>query len=329
MQPAENTDRRELRGSGLTMVLDRLYGLGDEFEQVSEYVDIVEIGWGLPLVWKDDAILRRIKFYRSRGIEVSMSGTLVEYFAFQNDTRSILEKARRLGFSMVEISDGIIDVTQDQKLKLAKQVRSFGLEYLIAVGKKNPAAQLSTAETISQIEAALAQGPAKVVLEGREWGRGVGIYDEDGEIKWSMLRSISANFDYKDIIFEAPNELQQIALISEFGPQVNLGNVSFGSIAALQSERLGLRFDTFGVDRPGQETKGGPSVKFVLFVIQNYQPVDQREIASITQLPSRTIQKAIEYLKERKQITEHPNFEDRRSKIYRTPSATTLRRSGG
>jgi phosphosulfolactate synthase len=319
---------RAPRESGLTMVLDRLYGLSDEFEQVADYVDIVEIGWGLPLVWKDDAIAQRVRYYRDHGIEVSVSGTLLEYFAFQNDTRSILEKARRLGFSMVEISDGIIDLTQEQKSRLVKEAKSHGLGYLIAVGKKNPAAQLSTAETISQIEAALAEGPTKVVLEGRERGRGVGIYDHDGEIKWGMLRAISASFDHRDIIFEAPNELQQVSLISELGPQVNLGNVALGSVAALQSERLGLRFDTFGVNRPAQQMRGGPSVKFVLFVIQNYQPVDQREIGLITQLPPRTIQKAIEQLKESKHITEHPNFEDRRSKIYRTPSASPLRRAG-
>src|SRR5579875_572383 len=124
-----------------------------------------------------------------------------------------------------------------------------GFECLYAVGKKDPVGQLSLPETISEIEAGLRLNPIKVVLEGRERGRGVGIYDENGEIKWETLRAIASRVDYRDIIFEAPLESQQAALISEFGADVNLGNISLGSVAALQSERLGLRFDTFGVAR--------------------------------------------------------------------------------
>src|SRR5579875_569787 len=317
---------RVLRRNGLTMVIDRLSGLIEqEFDQVSEYVDIVEIGWGLPLVWKEDAIAARIKFYKRHGVKVSMSGTLLEYSVFHGQMESMLVRAKRLGFDIVEISDGIIDITTEQRQRIVKSVKSKDFEFLVAVGKKDPSAQLSLAETLARIDAGFALDPLKVVLEGRERGRGVGIYDENGEIKWPMLRTITKSIDHERLIFEAPSETQQAALISELGPGVNLGNVSLNSIAALQSERLGLRFDTFGIDRPtGGLAGGGPSVKFVMFVIRHYQPIDQREISSMTQLPRRTVQKAIEYLKANKLVTEQPSFEDGRSKVYRTPSATPL-----
>jgi phosphosulfolactate synthase len=320
-----SASRREQLGRGLTMVLDRLSGLVvEEFEQVSEYVDIVEIGWGLPLVWKEDVIRSRIRFYQRHGIRVSMSGTLLEYFHFQNRVESVLDKAVDLGFDMVEVSDGIIDISESEKSTLVKAVRAHNLGYQIAVGKKDPHTQLSLPETISQIAYALALEPEKVVLEGRERGREVGIYDENGDIKWNMLRAITSRFDYRNIIFEAPLEAQQGALISELGPGVNLGNVALSSIAALQSERLGLRFDTFRVKREGATLAGGPSVKFVFFVINSQQPIDQQRIASVTQLPRRTIQKAIEHLLDLKLITEHPSFEDRRTKVYRTPSGSPI-----
>ncbi len=316
------------RQTGLTMALDRLYGLvEEEFEQVADYVDIVELGWGLPLVWQEQAVKARINFYKRHRVRVSMSGTLVEYSMYQNQLDSMLLKAKHLGFEIIEISDGIIDVTPEQKSKLANLVKSKGFDYLYAVGKKDPAGQLSVPELIADIEAGLMLDPVKIVMEGRERGRGVGIYDEMGDIKWNVLRSISARINQNNIIFEAPTEAQQAALISEFGSDVNLGNVALGSIAALQSERFGLRFDTFGINRPTDISAGGPSIKFTLFVIRHYQPIDQKEIVSMTGLPKRTIQKAIEYLKASKLITEHPNFEDRRSKIYRTPTATPVRKS--
>ena len=308
-------------------MLDRLSGLiEEEFEHAAGYVDIVEIGWGLPMVWSEDAIATRVKFYKKFGISVSLSGTLLEYYFFQNRTEAILEKAKRLGFDTVEISDGIIDMTKEQKAKIVSAAKTLGLEYLVAVGKKDPASQLSLPETIAQIGTALALEPRKVVLEGRARGLDVGIYDSEGEIKWNMLRAITDAYDFRDLIFEAPLETQQDALIAEFGPDVNLGNVGLASISSLQSERLGLRFETFRVKRSKETLAGGPSVKFVLYVIRHQQPIDQRGIASATQLPRRTIQKAVEYLLLHKLITEHPSFEDRRSKIYRTPRVSPLDR---
>jgi phosphosulfolactate synthase len=304
------------------MVIDRLAGLSkEEFEQVADYVNIVEIGWGLPLVWKEEAVAARIKYFRKFGIRVMMSGTLLEHSIFQNSTGALLRKAQKLGFDLIEISDGIIDLDLDEKTKLAKLVRADGFDYLIAVGKKDPSEQLLPEETISQVADALSLSPVKVVLEGRERGRSVGIYDDNGNVRWNLLRSITSRLDHKQIIFEAPSETQQAALIQELGPNVNLGNISLASIASLESERQGLRFDTFGIDRPQKHLSGGPSVKFVLFVIRTYQPIDQRQIVTMTHLPRRTVQKAVEYLAKNKLITEHPSFVDRRSKVYRAQSA--------
>jgi phosphosulfolactate synthase len=306
------------------MVIDRLYGLvKEEFDQISDHVDIVEIGWGLPLIWKEDALSSRIKYYRKSGVRVSTSGTLLEHAIFHNSLEATLKKVHKLGFDLVEISDGIIDISPDDKTRISKEVKAHGFEFLIAVGKKDPSSQLSTAETVSQLEAALALNPLKVILEGRERGRGVGIYDESGNIKWNDLRTITNRVDQKEIIFEAPSEAQQASLILELGSDVNLGNVALTSIAALESERQGLRFDTFGIDRPQRNVAGGPSVKFVLFVIRNYQPVNQQQLVSMTRLPLRTVQKALEQLLKSKLITEHPDFEDRRSRIYRTTGASS------
>jgi phosphosulfolactate synthase len=307
------------------MVLDRFSGLmKEEFQEDARYVDIVEIGWGLPLIWREEGVRSRIRFYQELGLKVSMSGTLLEHATVQGQVDGMLEKARALGFDMVEVSDGIIELTPDEKAKLAKKAKGSGFEVLYTVGKKDPGGQLSIQENLSQIEAGLKLDPFKVVLESRERGRGVGIYDQEGNVKWQVLRSITAAFDHRRLVFEAPSELQQAALILELGPDVNLAHVALSSIASLQAERLGLRFDTFGVDRPKEEIKAGPSIKFVLFAVRNYQPIDQKGIASITQLPKRTIQKALEELVAQKLVSEHRSFEDRRSKIYRTttPAST-------
>ena len=312
---------------GITIVLDRFSGLvKEEFEENAKYVTAVELGWGLPLVWSEKGVTSRVRFYQDLGVKVVMSGTLIEHSILEGSLDPTLLKAEKLGFDTVEVSDGIIEMTLADKAAIVEKVRAAGFEVLYTVGKKDPSAQPSPTELASQIDAGLKLRPSKVVIESRERGRGVGIYDLEGNVRWPLLRSITGAFDHRDLVFQAPSELQQAALILELGPEVNLAHVALGSTASLRSERLGLRYDTFGIDRPREDLKVGPSTKFVLFAIRNYQPVDQKGIASVTQLPRRTIQKALVDLLERKLITEHPSFEDRRSKTYRTTSASPTER---
>jgi len=318
---------RTTESSGITIVLDRFSGLvKDEFEENAKYVSAVQFGWGLPFVWEEKGVATRVEYYQSLGIKVSMAGTLIEHSIIEGSLEDTLSKARRMKFDILEVSDGIIDMSIEEKAALVKKVTGMGFEVLYTVGKKDPAAQLAPAELLTQIDAGLKLRPFKVVIESRERGRGVGIYDGEGNVKWPLLRSITSSFDHRDLIFEAPSELQQAALILELGPEVNLAHVSLGSVASLRAERLGLRFDTFGVDRPKEDLRGGPSTKFVLFTVRNYQPIDQKGLEAITQLPRRTIQKALVNLIASKLVTEHPSFEDRRSKIYRTTSASPIER---
>jgi len=303
---------------GLTLVLDRLSGLvKEEFHEVSKYVSAVLIGWGLPLVWSDEGLKARIRLYQDEGVKVAMSGMLIERSFQKSGMAEVLAKAKATGFDMVEISDGIVDMPAREKKNLVAKAKSLGMEVLFTVGKKDPAAQLSLNETLAQIQEGLRLDPFKVVIEGRERGRGVGIYDPDGNVKWPVLRAITTTFDYRKLVFEAPSEAQQASLIFELGPGVNLGHVALGSIATVQSERMGLRFDTFGIDRPMEDLNAGPSVKFVLYAIRNHQPIDQKGLVGITQLPRRTVQKALDDLLDHGLISEQTSFEDRRSRLYR------------
>ncbi|WP_263849153.1 phosphosulfolactate synthase [Lacticaseibacillus nasuensis] len=60
-----------------------------------------------------------------------------------------------------------------------------------------------------------------------------------------MLAALTAN-GIDQLIFEAPLKAQQVALILQFGPQVNLGNIAHDEVTALETLRRGLRGDTVG-----------------------------------------------------------------------------------
>jgi phosphosulfolactate synthase len=306
------------RVTGITHVLDRLQpGSLVEVEPLAPYMDVVKIGWGLSLLLSREKLRERIKTYHALGLEVCPGGTLLEYSVIRDRTSQFLEEARTLGFDLVEISDGVIDLAPAQIERIHREATRRGLGVLIEVGKKNPQHQLSLRETLDRIAHARSLKPRRVILESRESGRGVGIYDGEGGIKWDWVRSIIADHPADELIFEAPLESQQIALLVELGRETNLGNVSIDSVAPLATERLGLRGDTFGSLRTSRTVKGPPATKFVYFLLETYHGLDQSELVRLSRLPRRTVQSALTELREQGLVHEGVSLVDSRRREYR------------
>jgi phosphosulfolactate synthase len=306
------------RPRGVTHVLDRLGPLSaEEVGYLAPYFDVAKVGWGLPLLLPRDKLRERIRLYHSVSIEVSTGGTLLEYAIVHDRVPQLIAEARELGFDILEISSGIIELSQPQVDQLAETVRRSGLDFYIEVGKKDTQHQLSLKETNTQITRARALKPRQVIIESRESGRGVGIYDSDGAIKWDWVRSILGENPADELIFEAPMESQQVQLLRELGADVNLGNVALSSVAPLASERLGLRGETFGTIRHTKSVRGPPAAKFLYFLLETYRGLDQTQLAHMSRLPRRTVQSALESLRRQGLVQEAISLHDSRRREYR------------
>ncbi len=316
--PEEPVRSPKPRSAGITHLLDRLHGLlPQELAPLAPYIDVAKIGWGLPLLLPRSEVRKRIQLYPEMGVEVSTGGTLLEYAVTRERTAPFLDEARELGFDLVEISDGIIELSPAQIERLRKEAAARSLDVFIEVGKKNPQNQLSLRETLERVGRALGLEPRKVILESRESGRGVGIYDGEGMIKWDWVRAITAEFPVERLIFEAPLETQQIALLRELGAETNLGNVALSSVAPLASQRLGLRGDTFGSLRSSRPVRGPPATKFLYFLLETYRALDQSELVRLSRLPRRTVQSALEELRRQGLVREGVSLIDSRRREYR------------
>lgn len=65
---------------------------------------------------------------------------------------------------------------------------------------------------------------------------------------------------------------------------------------------------------------GGPSVKFIYFILKSLHPIDQTELMRISELPRRTVQASISQLKRQGVIFEILDPKDARKKIYELSS---------
>ncbi|MCQ2965014.1 MAG: phosphosulfolactate synthase [archaeon] len=247
-----NNDREEKpRTSGLTMVLDK--GLGLETAESlmkisSHYVDYLKLGWGTSVVHEQDIISKKVEMYQSFNVNVYTGGTLFELAYMNNKLDEFFEEAHNLGFKTIEISDGSINIEHNNKLECIELACDNGFEVLSEVGKKNPIKdkELSIDERVELMKSEKEAGSSKIIVEAREGGKNIGIYDESGNAKEDEIDYIMNNFDNNQILWEAPNKDQQVFFILKCGPNVNLGNISTEDITSLETLRRGLRGDTLG-----------------------------------------------------------------------------------
>ncbi len=239
------------RKCGITMVLDKGLGLetAESLMNISgEYVDYLKFGWGTSIVHEQDIIRAKVEMYRAHEVTPYTGGTLFE-LAYKNDKlEEFFSEAHDLGFPAVEVSDGSLNIPHEDKLECIRKAREDGFEVLSEVGKKDPNLdkELSLDERIEKMRDELSAGSSLIIVEAREGGKNIGIFDKSGNAKEDEIDYILNSFDGDRILWEAPNKDQQVFFILKLGNTVNLGNVSSDDITSLETLRRGLRGDTLG-----------------------------------------------------------------------------------
>jgi phosphosulfolactate synthase len=237
------------RQRGITMIIDT--GLGqlatDDFLEIAApHVDHWKFAFGTSALMPVHLLRRKLERLAAHGLLTYPGGTLLEAAVVQQHCRVYMRRARELGFQAVEISDGTIDLSADRRRRVIDCARDAGLVAITEVGKKDPTRQPEASELAEQALKDLEWGAAWVIVEARESGRGIGIYDEAGALKRNFLEEIAALLgDRIDrLIWEAPQKDQQAALVRRFGANVSLGNVMPREALALEALRSGLRYET-------------------------------------------------------------------------------------
>lgn len=236
------------RENGITMIIDKGLGLTETRELLdlaADYIDFIKLGFGTSAFYSQQLLEQKIRLVTSYDVDIFPGGTFLEVAVLQGKLQVFLKTAKELGFTAVEVSDGTINMPQCIRTAAIKRAIDSGFKVLAEVGKKDPRDMLETERICEQIEQDLQDGAYKVIVEGRESGKGVVIYDQKGAIRQEELeRLLTSIKDPGKILWEAPLKSQQQALITSFGPNVNLGNIQPSEILALEALRVGLRGDT-------------------------------------------------------------------------------------
>ena len=237
------------RRQGITMVNDTGSGLLETRDALSisaHLTDLWKLGFGTSAFMDRKVLQEKLDLLNSNDVLTFPGGTLLEVALVEHHCRVYMYHAKKLGFKAVEISDGTISIPRFRRKNIIDCALNAGLVPITEVGKKDPKRQPAVEQLAEEALEDLDWGAEWVIVEGRESGLGVGIYDEHGHVEESELDKMMGIMGDKiaQLIWEAPLRLQQSFLIECFGSNVNIGNVKCNAILALEALRNGLRFET-------------------------------------------------------------------------------------
>jgi phosphosulfolactate synthase len=250
------------RARGVTMVIDG--GLptryfADLVESHGEYIDFVKFGWGTSLVTAQ--LRQKVEVLRANGVDFYLGGTLFEKFLLQDRYAGFRPFLTSLGASVVEVSNGTVDLPDDLKSLYVKDL-SQDFRVISEVGSKDTGRSdmMSPATWVRSIENDLAAGAELVTLETRESGHG-GICRSNGELRYGLIEEIlESGVEVERLIFEAPSTNLQNYFVQRIGANVNLGNIAATDVIGLETIRRGLRSETLLTFEParGRDPIGAP-----------------------------------------------------------------------
>lgn len=236
------------RTSGQTMMIDWGIPYGqqlDILELQGHLVDEAKFAASLCRVMPKDLLIKKNKAYQENNIFTFPGGLFTELALAQGNFERFLEEAVELGFSGIEVSDNLIDIALDDKIKAIETAKNdFGLHVMGEVGKKDGV--MTGEEIIADSKACIEAGCKMVLLEAHELFH--------GDVREDVIDDLAKVIPDEKIMWELPvTVLPDVAkhyktkilfwMVAKFGTNVNLANVEHDEIYFTEMARIGASGD--------------------------------------------------------------------------------------
>lgn len=234
------------RHSGITMISDKGLSVAETenlLSIASPHIDIVKLAFGTAVV--TSFLKEKIKMYQSNKTPVFFGGLLFEAFVVRNQFDDYLKLLDEYDISFAEISDGAINISQQEKCNYIRTLSARGT-VISEIGSKDKDKIKVTPpyKWIELMQAELEAGSSYIVAEAKEAGHD-GLYRNSGEVREGLVEEILTKIPAEKIIWETPIKEQQLYFIKLLGCNANLGNIDPKEVIALEAMRVGLRGDSF------------------------------------------------------------------------------------
>jgi phosphosulfolactate synthase len=232
--------------------------LASHLQQSSHLMSNLKISMACWMVANESATRRKIAMARRYSVPTVTGGGPFEIAVAQGQLPAYLDLCADIGVTRIECGQGFTESDLKPRAIVAA-AQSRGLQVQMELGKKHDGG--FTSETLEEwIECGLewlGAGAVQLVVEARESAKGVGLFDQDGNLNVAYADRFVEVFGFETVMFEAPNKPSQFALLNHFGPRVHLCNVRLEELLRVEIYRRGLHSDAFEHAnlRPGNQDK--------------------------------------------------------------------------
>ena len=237
---------RKPRTRGLTSMIDfgpdtfgwtgGEHGIRGLLECAADYIDFAKIYAMNALLLPEQTVKRAAQAYRDAGIVPFAGGILFEYAWQKGQVEEMMRHLDRLGLSGIELSENYITLDRDQRRREIERLQRHGLKVVYEFGRKNPVEPMSFDFVAGLVAEVQALGIDHITVEQCE-------IDLLAQSSAEALHALPQQPWFDHILIEVdpyrfPQQHAQI--IRDFGPEVNLANVTPGQVLRVEGFRCGI-----------------------------------------------------------------------------------------
>lgn len=234
------------RTRGLTSMIDfgpdtfgwtgGVSGIRAVLECAADYIDFAKIYALNALLMPAETVSKAAQAYRDADVMPFAGGILFEYAWQRHQVPEMIEHLHKLGLKGIELSENYIELTTDQRLREIERLQKAGLKVVYEFGRKNPVDPMSFDYVASLVAEVARLGIDHITVEQCE----IDLLAKSSPTALADLQR-QAWFDHLLIEVDPYRFPQQHAqIIRDFGPEVNLANVTPGQILRLEGFRQGI-----------------------------------------------------------------------------------------
>jgi phosphosulfolactate synthase len=211
-------------------------GISDLLDVAANYIDYAKIYAMNALLIPEDTVKRTTRLYLDADVTPFAGGILFEYAWVRGQVSDMIALLRRLGVPGIEISENYVTLTDDERDSAIGQLQKAGLRVVYEFGRKNPEQPMSLDYLQGIVNSVARHGIHHVTVEQCE----IDLLARDTP---DALMALAAQPWFDNIIIEVdPYRFpeQHVKILRDFGPEVNLANVTPGQILRLEGFRRGI-----------------------------------------------------------------------------------------
>lgn len=208
-------------------------GVADLIACAGAYIDYAKIYALNALLMPEAAVAQIVRLYAEGGIVPYSGGILFEH-AYQGDALdAMLALLDRIGLRTLELSENYVTLAEEERLALIARFHARGFQVIYEFGRKNPDEPMTIAGLGRLVAAVSALGVPHVIVEQSE----IDMLADAG------MEELARQPWFSTLLIETdPYHFprQHAQLLTAYGPDINLANVSAGQVLRLEGLRRGI-----------------------------------------------------------------------------------------